>query len=122
MSQIKLTNEDIKILYGVGGVIGGGLVVGGLFKLFKYLSSKTQPAPAAAAAPEHVEDDDELDEVTTQGTEEERASDEASIVDLNIPNNDEEEWKTGKGGKRSRKRKNNKSKKSRSKSKRRTKK
>jgi hypothetical protein len=110
MSQIKLTNDQIKIVSGVGaGVVA--LIVGGL--LWKSSRSKEEP--------EYVEDSDEFNEVI------ERPS-EASTVDLNIRNNrdnddDEEEgWKTGTGGKRSRRRRKNKSKKSRSKSKRRTKK
>ena len=103
MSQIKLTNDQIKRVSGVGGA----LIVGGL--LWKYFLSKKEP--------EYVNDDDEISDVI------ERPS-HASTVDLNIhdPNDDDEGWKTRTGGKRSRKRKNNKSKKSRSKSKRRTKK
>ena len=99
MSQIKLTNDEIKIVSGVGVVVVGGL----LLKLFKYLSSKEEP--------EYVEDSDELNEVRETG------SSEASSDDSNNPNDEEGGWKTGEGGKRK-----NKSKKSRSKSKRRTKK
>ena len=114
MSQVKLTNDQIKIVSGVGGGVVA-LIVGGL--LWKYFRSKEEP--------EYVEDRDILNEVI------ERPS-EASTVDLNIRNNrnddnddnyeEEEGWKTGTGGKRSRKKRKNKSKKSRSKSKRRTKK
>jgi hypothetical protein len=104
MSQIKLTNDEIKIVSGVGVVVVGGL----LLKLFKYLSSKEEP--------EYVEDSDELNEVRETG------SSEASSDDSNNPNDEEGGWKTGEGGKRSRKKRKNKSKKSRSKSKRRTKK
>jgi hypothetical protein len=67
MSQIKLTNDQIKIVSGVGaGVVA--LIVGVL--LWKSSRSKEEP--------EYVEDSDEL--------EIERPS-EASTVDLNIRNN-----------------------------------
>jgi hypothetical protein len=105
MSQIKLTNEQIKIVGGVGaGVVA--LIFGVLF--WKSSRSKEEP--------EYVEDSDEINEV------EERPS-ETSTVDLNNRDDDDGEgWQTGTGGKRSRKRRKNKSKKYRSKSKRRTKK
>lgn len=47
---------------------------------------------------------------------------EASTVDLNIGNNDDDGWKVGTGGKKSRKKRRNKTRRSRSKSKRRPKK
>jgi hypothetical protein len=69
MSQIKLTNDQIKTLSGVGaGVVA--LIFGGL--LWKSSRSKEEPA--------YVEDADEINTV------EERPS-EASTVDLNIRNN-----------------------------------
>lgn len=105
MSQIKLTNEQIKIVGGVGaGVVA--LIFGVLF--WKSSRSKEEPE-------EYVEDNHEINEV------EERPS-EASTVDLNNRADDDDGWQTGTGGKRSRRRRKNKSKKSRSKSKRRTKK
>lgn len=110
MSQIKLTNEDIKILSGVGGVV----VVGGLLlKLFKYLSSKTQPI---VKIPGVTEDSDGWKSANDNADNDDNADNTDGDNGVSIDNNNNNNNRLG--GKRSRKRKNNKSKKSRSKSKR----
>jgi hypothetical protein len=105
MSQTQLTKLQI------GGIAAAvALIFGGL--LWKSASSKEEPLLQIP--------NDEPRDVTDELS---RPS-EASTVDLNIGNNDNDDdgWKVGTGGKKSRRRRRNKTRRSRSKSKRRTKK
>jgi len=103
MSQTQLTKLQI------GGIAAAvALIFGGL--LWKSAGSKEEPIVQVPG--------DEPKDVTDELS---RPS-EASTVDLNIGNNDDDGWKVGTGGKKSRRRRRNKTRRSRSKSKRRTKK
>jgi hypothetical protein len=90
----------------VSGIVA--LIFGGL--LWKSASSKEEPIVQLPG--------DEPRDVTDELS---RPS-EASTVDLNIGNNDDDGWKVGTGGKKSRRRRRNKTRKSKPKSKKNTKK